>query len=353
MTATTWLAEDAAALDLDALARGEARQLRLTKPPGSLGMLEQLALRLCAMQGRDRPRLARPAITVFAADHGVAAEGVSAFPQSVTAEMVRNFSRGGAAISVLAALLEARLEVVNVGTASAIEALPGVIDARLADGTANFVQGPAMDEATLAAALAVGRAAVERACADGADLFIGGDMGIANTTAASALACALLDADAADLAGPGTGLDNDGVRRKAGVIAAALHANRSGLADAAGALRCVGGLEIAALAGAFVRCAQRGIPVLVDGFISSVAALAALRLRPDLAAWLILAHRSAEPGHARVIEALGCEPLLDLGMRLGEGSGAAVALPLLRMACALHDGMATFDEASVSGQVRG
>ncbi len=346
-----WLDAPAAALDGAARAAGEARQAGLTKPPGSLGRLERLVLDLCAMQGRERPAVDRPAIVVFAGDHGVAAEGVSAFPQAVTGEMVRNFARGGAAISVLARSLGARLEVVNVGTVAALEVLPGVIDARVGPGTGNIAREPAMDAGGIAAALAAGREAVDRALAHGADLFIGGDMGIANTTAASAVACALLDADPADLAGPGTGLDAAGVRRKAGVIGRALHRHAGAASSPLEALRCLGGFEIAALTGAYLRGAQCGLPLLVDGFISSVAALAACRLQASAGSWMLLAHRSAEPGHARVVAALPGEPLLDLGMRLGEGSGAATALPLLRLACALHAGMATFEEAAVSGRL--
>lgn len=346
-----WLGEPVAVLDRSARDAGAARQASLTKPPGSLGRLESLALDLCAMQGRERPSVDCPAIVVFAGDHGVAAEGVSAFPQSVTAEMVRNFARGGAAISVLARTLGARLEVVNVGTVTVLEALPGVVDARIGPGTGNIAREPAMNADDLIAALTAGRDALDRAVDRGADLFIGGDMGIANTTAASAVACVLLGAAAADLAGPGTGLDAAGVRRKAAVIECALQRHAVASTAPLDALRCLGGFEIAALAGAFVRGAQRGIPVLVDGFISSVAALAACRLQASAGDWMLLAHRSAEPGHARVVDALPGEPVLDLGMRLGEGSGAATALPIVRLACALHDGMATFDEAAVSARL--
>ncbi len=323
-------------------------QLTLTKPPGSLGRLEELAIRLAAMQGTNHPAVKQPGITVFAADHGIAEEGVSAFPQSVTAEMVRNFSRGGAAISVLARELQATLEVVNMGTVEVLEPLEGVIDARIGPGTKNFVHGAAMEDDEMQIALQTGRTAVERQLARGADLFIGGDMGIANTTSASTIACALLNAQPRQLAGPGTGLDRQGISHKAGVITSALDANQAHRGDPAVVLRYFGGFEIAALAGAYVRCAQLGLPMLVDGFISSVAALAAVRLKPDVLQWMFIAHRSAEPGHAVVVDALGHTPLLDLGMRLGEGSGAAVAVPLLRLACSLHCGMATFAEAGIS-----
>jgi nicotinate-nucleotide--dimethylbenzimidazole phosphoribosyltransferase len=328
-----------------------ARQAALTKPPGALGELESLAVHLAALQGRARPAVERVRIVVFAADHGIAAEeGVSAFPPSVTVEMVRNFARGGAAVNVLARALGASLEVVDVGTR--IDPglpLPGcVLDRRIAPGTANFRRSPAMSASQLAAALAAGAEAVERARTDGTELFIGGEMGIGNTTSAAAVACALLGLPGVALAGPGTGLDAAGVARKAAIIDEALARHRPSPGDPLEALRCLGGFEIAALAGAFVRAAQLGLPVLVDGFIASVAALCALRWRGDAAPWFFYGHTSAEPGHRRVLAALGARPLLDLGMRLGEGSGAAAAVPLLRLACALHNEMATFAEAGVS-----
>ncbi len=346
-----WLDVPAAGLDEGARAEALARQAMLTKPRGALGRLEELAVRLAAMQGRPRPRADRIAITVFAGDHGVAAEGVSAFPQSVTAEMVKNFARGGAAISVAAHALGATLEVVTLGTVADPGALEGVRRYDLGPGTANFTETAAMDEHQCVRALAAGRHAAERARLAGAELFIGGEMGIGNTTSAAALACALLAASAEGLAGPGTGLDAEGVAHKRSVIERALARHRAHLADPREALRRLGGFEIAALAGAYIASAQMGLPVLVDGFISSAAALAAEQLRPGVTDWLILTHASAEPGHRRIVEAIGGHPLLDLGMRLGEGSGAAVAVPLLRMACALHNEMATFAEAEVSEQL--
>ncbi|WP_132828616.1 nicotinate-nucleotide--dimethylbenzimidazole phosphoribosyltransferase [Pseudomonas aeruginosa] len=271
--------------------RAAERQDRLTKPRGSLGRLEQVAIDLAALQGRERPSLERLWVTVFAGDHGVVAEGVSAYPQAVTGEMLRNFVRGGAAISVLARELGAGLEVV---------------------------------------------------------LFIGGEMGLGNTTAAAAMACALLDAPASALVGPGTGLDASGVAHKTAVIERALALHGAHRADPFETLRRLGGLEIAALAGAYLACAQKGMVALVDGYICSVAALCAVRLNPACRDWLLFAHSGAEPGHRHVLEALAAQPLLDLGLRLGEGSGAALAVPLLRQACALHAGMATFAEAAVS-----
>lgn len=346
---TEWWREPARANDGAARDAARKRQESLTKPPGSLGRLEDLALRLAGMQGSARPSLERVRIAVFAADHGIATEGVSAFPQSVTVEMVRNFVRGGAAISVLARALGASLEVVDVGTATDPGPLPGVVSCRAGAGTANFRHGPAMERSQLEACLQAGRAAAGRAVEDGIQLFIGGEMGIANTTAATAVACALLDVPAERVAGPGTGLDRAGVRHKAAVVEEALRLHAGGLVDPLEVLRRVGGFEIAALTGAYIACAQAGIPVLVDGFITSVAALAAVRLNAGAAPWLLYSHRSAEPGHALVLEALAARPLLDLDMRLGEGSGAAVAVPLLRLALELHDRMATFAEAGVSG----
>ena len=350
VTSDDWWLAPVQTLDNEAFLQARERQRRLTKPPGSLGRLEALAMRLAAMQGSRRPSLERVRVVVFVGDHGVAQEGVSAFPQSVTVEMMRNFARGGAAISVLARELGAELEVVDVGAAGDPGPLPGVISRRIAAGTANLRREPAMDEAELLAAMDAGREAVERAIEGDAQLFIGGEMGIANTTPATALACALLDQPARALVGPGTGLDAEGVARKAGVIDEALGLHALTPDNALRALRCVGGFEIVALTGAFVRCAQRGMPVLVDGFIAIAAALAAVRLQPRVSDWLLYAHRSAEPGMGAMLQALRAEPLLDLGLRLGEGSGAALALPLLRLAVALHAGMATFAEAGVSGQ---
>ncbi|MFZ1324525.1 MAG: nicotinate-nucleotide--dimethylbenzimidazole phosphoribosyltransferase [Candidatus Contendobacter sp.] len=332
--------------DATILTAARARQAQLTKPSGSLGRLEELGVTLAAMQGTQQPSVDKIWITVFAGDHGVVAEGISAFPQVVTAEMVRNFARGGAAISVLARIWNARLEVINVGTVQPLEELAGVLDARVGPGTANFVQQPAMTSAQRDEALEAGRAAAERAAINGAQIFIGGEMGIGNTSSAAALACALLGLPAAQLAGPGTGLDAVGISRKARVIEQALARPRSH--QPLDVLQQLGGFEIAALVGAYLRCGQLGLPVLVDGFITAAAALVAIRLRPELSVWLFYAHCSAEPGHRCLLEALGAQPLLDLGMRLGEGSGAAVAVPILRAAAALHAGMATFAEAGVS-----
>ncbi len=345
-----WLSYPAAALNETARSAALNRQQQLTKPPGALGKLEDIALQFAAFQGVERPNLQRIQISIFAADHGVAAENVSLFPQAVTAEMVRNFARGGAAITVLAQQLNADLEVINLGTVCAVEPLNNVHDERIADGTANFAQGAAMTETQCLQALTAGRTAVLRALQNDTQLFIGGEMGIANTTSASAIACVLLAEAPQNLAGRGTGLDAAGVAHKAEVIAKALALHTLEAQQPQAVLRCLGGFEIAGLTGAYIAAAQNGLPVLVDGFISSVAALVAVRLNPAVRDWMLFAHTSAEAGHQRVLAALDAQPLLQLGMRLGEGSGAALAVPLLQLACALHRNMATFAEAGVSEQ---
>jgi len=343
-----WWLDPCKPVDTQALEQAAARQQQLTKPSGSLGRLESLAVQLAGLQGQLKPSLERLWIAIFAGDHGVVAEGVSAYPQAVTGQMLLNFVSGGAAISVLARQLGAELEVLDLGTVTPSLELPGVRHLRVGPGTANFLQGPAMNAAQGEQALQAGRDSVARAVAAGTRLFIGGEMGIGNTTAASALACAVLDCPVAHLVGPGTGLDAAGVSHKTQVIERALVLHAAQRNDPLQSLFNLGGFEIAALVGAYLACAQQGIAVLVDGFICSVAALLAVRLNPDCRPWLLFAHRGAEPGHRHVLDALGAEPLLELGLRLGEGSGAALAVPLLRLACDLHGQMATFAEAAVA-----
>jgi nicotinate-nucleotide--dimethylbenzimidazole phosphoribosyltransferase len=342
-----WLSAPCAQPDLATLGVAADRQEQLTKPPGSLGMLEALAIQLASLQRTPSPAVDHVWISVFAADHGVAAEGVSAFPQAVTGEMVRNFATGGAAISVLARSLGANLEVVNLGTVNDPGEIPGVRREIIASSTANFCEEAAMTVQQLDSALAVGAESVRAAKASGAQLFIGGEMGIANTTSAAALASALLNEPPSCLAGAGTGLDSSGIMHKVTVIERAL-ARHADAHDALEQLRCLGGFEIAALVGAFVAAAQAGMPVLVDGFITTTAAFVAVNINPDVRQWLLFGHRSKEHGHARLLRALHADPVLDLGLRLGEASGAASAVPLLRLACALHNGMATFAQAGVS-----
>ncbi|HDY83599.1 MAG TPA: nicotinate-nucleotide--dimethylbenzimidazole phosphoribosyltransferase [Halieaceae bacterium] len=321
------------------------RQGQLTKPPGSLGRLEELAVQIAAWQGCDNPQLERIGIRVFAADHGVVAEGVSAFPQSVTVEMIRNFALGGAAIAVLARRFQASFSVINVGTVEPGPELVGVVNVQLAPGTANFCSAPAMSGDQVRQALASGAEQLPSDC----DIFIGGEMGIGNTTAAAALTSALLDLPVEASVGRGTGVDDRGLALKCDAVQRALALHSAHCDSALETLRRLGGLEIAALTGAYIAAAQRGVPVLVDGYICTAAALLACCLNARVRDWMLFAHCSAEPGHRYLLEALSAEPLLDLGLHLGEGSGAAVALPLLQMACHLHNTMATFSEAGVSG----
>lgn len=353
-SALRWLEQPSALLDEHYRQRAAQYQLQLTKPPGSLGRLEELAIRLAAMQKTDRPCADAVRIVVFAADHGVAVEQVSAFPQSVTREMINNFATGGAAINVLARAIDARLEVVNLGTVSSAEAVAdpaagvGIQNQVLGPGTDNFLKTDAMRDDQLVTALNAGRGCVEQVRKENTHVFVGGEMGIGNTTSATALASILLESDPAALVGPGTGLSHEGVEHKIDVITRALGLHRRHIDSPVEALRRLGGFEIAALTGAYVRCAQLGVPVLIDGFISSVAALCAESICRRSKNWFIFAHQSTEPGHVLVLNSLQANPLLYLNMRLGEGSGAAVALGLLRMACALHNQMATFSSARIS-----
>ncbi|MCB2263079.1 MAG: nicotinate-nucleotide--dimethylbenzimidazole phosphoribosyltransferase [Candidatus Thiosymbion ectosymbiont of Robbea hypermnestra] len=349
----SWLAKPARPLDEAARRAAVARQTRLTKPPGALGRLEEIAIALAAMQGEVCPTVDPARVLVFAGDHGVADAGVSAYPQSVTAQMVTNMASGGAAISVLAKTLDLDLELIVLGTVGKLDEAslpPSVHLIGIGPSTRDFSREPAMSNAELDTCLAAGRAAVERAVADqDCRLIVGGEMGIGNSTAAAALACVLLDRPAAELAGPGTGLDATGIARKAELIERARHLHRTASDTPREALRRVAGFEIAALTGAYLRATQLGIPVLVDGFIATSAALAATRILPEARDWMLFAHSSREPGHAVLLAALDAEPLLDLGLRLGEGSGAASALPLLRLACTLHREMASFAEAGIDG----
>ncbi|MCG6897547.1 MAG: nicotinate-nucleotide--dimethylbenzimidazole phosphoribosyltransferase [Thiocapsa sp.] len=344
-----WLADPCLPIDAMAADTARRRQDQLTKPPGSLGRLEEVAIRLAGLQGTASPSPDPVQILLFAADHGVAAEGVSAFPQAVTNQMVRNIAAGGSAISVLARALDARIEILDLGTVADPGPLAGVRSERLGPGTGNILHEPAMRDGQVVAAMNLGRAAAERAVDSGARLLIGGEMGIANTTVATALACALLGVPATELAGPGTGLEPDGVAHKAQVIAQAVALHAAPNQTPLELLRRLGGFELAALTGAFITAAQRGLPILVDGFVVTAAALAAVRLQPEVRHWMLFSHESAEPGHRRMLEALDADPLLDLALRLGEGTGAAAVVPLLRLACALQREMATFDEAGVSG----
>ncbi|HZQ79836.1 MAG TPA: nicotinate-nucleotide--dimethylbenzimidazole phosphoribosyltransferase [Acidimicrobiia bacterium] len=343
-------------LDGAAMAEAAARQDRLTKPRGALGRLEDLSVQLAGIAGECPAPIPEPAaVVVFAADHGVVTEGVTPWPQEVTAQMVANFVSGGAAINVLARAAGASVTVVDVGVATplppACDGAPGLVRHPLGAGTANLAAGPAMDLAGCRAALDLGA----RLAADlvegpsGARLLVTGEMGIGNTTAAAALVAALTGRPAADVTGRGTGVDDAGLARKQAVVerALALHAG----AVAAGPLEtlaALGGFEIAALAGFVVGGAAAGVPVLVDGLIADAALLVAEGLAAGVAARCIAGHRSVEPGAAAVLDALGLVPVLDLDLRLGEGSGACLAVPIVTAAARILAEMATFDAAGVT-----
>jgi len=315
-------------------AAAEARQPQLTKPPGSLGRLESLAVWLARWQGRHPPTMARPHVAVFAANHGIAAKGVSAYPAAVTAQMVRNFIDGGAAINQLAALSDAELRVYELA---------------LEQPTADFSEAPAMDETGCVQALAYGMMAVE----PGFDAYALGEMGIGNTTSAAAICHALYGGAPEDWTGRGTGVDDAALARKTTLVGESVARHRGALSDPFEVLRCVGGLELAAIAGAILAARLARIPVVLDGYVSTAAAAVLHAADARTLDHCVVAHVSAEPGHRRLLEKLGKEPLLDLGMRLGEASGAALGLLLLKAACACHAGMATFAEAGVSGKGSG
>ena len=331
-----------------------SRQAELLKPPGSLGRLEHLAVDLAGMTGGDLGRLWPPAILVFAADHGVAVEGVSAYPTEVTAQMVRSFLQGWAAIAVLADLNDAELRVIDVGIASDLDAVlvdvpeDRLVRARVRAGSRNFAVEPALRPAEVEAAIEVGRSQAHAAIQSGAGLLVLGEMGIGSTTAAAAIIAAMSGADVAAVTGTGTGIDEKTLAHKSRVIETALARLEPDRKDPLDVLGKVGGLEIAALAGAMVGSASAGVPILLDGFITGAAALIADACAPGCRDYMIASHLSCEPGHDVVLRRLDKTPLLDLHMRLGEASGAAVALPLVRAAVRLHLDMATFAEAAVS-----
>lgn len=316
--------------DADAAGAAALRQQNLTKPPGSLGRLEELAVWLARWQQDATPRLERVTIAVFASNHGIAARGVSAYPPEVTAQMVANFAAGGAAINQLATLAGAELNVVPL---------------ELERPTRDFTIAAAMDSEDFLDAIEAGY----RVVTDDCDLLVVGEMGIANTTAAATLCAALLGGGAARWAGRGTGVDDDGLSRKRAAIEAALKFHEKLLGDPLAVAAALGGRELAAIAGAVLAARQRGVPVLLDGFVATSAVLPLARLAPGMLDHCRAGHVSAENAHRDLLRELKLDPLLDLNMRLGEGSGAATAILLLRAALACHNGMATFAEAGVSG----
>lgn len=322
-----------------------------TKPPGSLGRLEALARQIALAQGTLAPDPDPMAVLVFAGDHGVAAEGVSPYPQEVTAQMLATYAAGGAAVNVLARSAGVTVRVVDVGVAGAVRHDGPVVARRVRAGTGNIVREPAMTSSECATAIGVGREALAALAREGYRTVALGEMGIGNSTVAAALVAALTGWPPEATVGRGTGLDDAGLLHKAAVVARALERDGGPFDDPLRVLASLGGLEVAALVGALLEAPRHGLVVVLDGYIVSAAALAALRLDPSLAPFLVAGHRSAERAHGRLLEALGLEPLLDLGLRLGEGTGAVLALPVLRAACAVLREMATFASAGVSERV--
>jgi nicotinate-nucleotide--dimethylbenzimidazole phosphoribosyltransferase len=335
-------------LDALAMQMAQARQDTLTKPRGSLGRLEELSIQLAGMTANPLPTVERKVVIVMAADHGVTCEGVSAYPAEVTPQMVLNFLRGGAAINVLARQANAHVVVVDMGVALEVQDTSGkLIRRRIGAGTANLAQGPAMTREQAEASIQSGIEVTEAEIARGTDILATGDMGIGNTTAAAAVACALMNESPEKIAGRGTGVDDDGLKRKIVVITRALDVNRPNANDALDVLAKVGGFEIGGLAGVMLASAANRKPVVVDGFISTAAAMIAVARAPAARDYMIAAHVSQERGHRFMLEWLGLNPLLDLNMRLGEGTGAALAFHLIEASTRLLREMATFGEAGV------
>lgn len=335
-------------IDREAEAATRLRQSSLTKPPGSLGRLEDLSIQLAAATGSTRPSVARKAIIVMAADHGVTHEGVSAYPAAVTPQMVLNFLNGGAAINALARQANARVVIVDIGVASDIPTHAQLHLRKIAYGTQNMAAGPAMTRAQAETAIAEGIDIVQAEVANGLDLVATGDMGIGNTTPSAAIVAAITGKPVALVTGRGTGVDDVGLVRKIQIIERALALNRPNPSDALDVLSKVGGFEIGGLAGVIIGAASKRVPVVLDGFISGAAALIAVGLCPDVKPYLIAAHQSVEIGHRAALEHIGLKPLLDLDLRLGEGTGAALAFHLVEAATRILNEMATFAEAGVS-----
>ncbi|MBI2870196.1 MAG: nicotinate-nucleotide--dimethylbenzimidazole phosphoribosyltransferase [Candidatus Omnitrophica bacterium] len=331
--------------------QAQARLDHLTKPLGSLGRLESLAKQIVGITRTATPRLSQKVIITMAADHGVAQAGVSAYPQVVTQQMVANFLRGGAGINVLARHVGARVVVVDMGVAGDLPSHPDLVSRKIGYGTRNITQGPAMTTEQACAAIQTGRDIVVHEVARGVDIIGTGDMGIGNTTASSAITAAMTGTPVEQVTGRGTGIDDSTYARKLYAIQQALAVNMPDPSDPLDVLTKVGGFEIAGLVGVILGGAQARLPVVVDGFISGAAALIAVGLESRVKNYLLASHLSQEPGHCRVLESLGLKPLLDLDLRLGEGTGAALAISLAEAACKVLTEMTTFEEAGVAGKV--
>jgi nicotinate-nucleotide--dimethylbenzimidazole phosphoribosyltransferase len=334
-----------APLDDAAMKEAARRQDSLTKPPGSLGRLEEIAIRIAGITGEARPQLLRKTLFTLAADHGIAAEGVSAYPQAVTGEMVRNFLRKGAAINVLARHSSINLVVADFGVASDLPPDPGLLSLKVGSGTKNFLREPAMSRDEALRAVEQGIELVREA-----DLVGTGEMGIGNTTSASAITSVITGKAPAVVTGRGTGIDEIALHKKVRVIEESIARLRPQATDGLDVLSKIGGFEIGGMAGIMLGAAARRIPVVLDGFISGAAALIAATLAPRVKDYLFAAHRSLEKGHAASLSWLGLKPILELDLRLGEGSGAALAMPIIEAACKILCEMATFEEAGVSGK---
>ncbi|APC08241.1 nicotinate-nucleotide--dimethylbenzimidazole phosphoribosyltransferase [Neomoorella thermoacetica] len=339
-------------LDARAMAKAQAHLDELTKPPGSLGALEDIARRLAGIRGEVPRRLSRKAHILMAGDHGVVAEGVSAFPQEVTPQMVFNFSRGGAAINVLARHASAELVLVDIGVASDLPELPGLLKRKVAPGTANLARGPAMTREQAIAALEVGIEVASAKIEAGNELLGIGEMGIGNTTPSSAILAVFSGRPVEEITGRGTGVDANRLRLKIKAIQQGLAINKPNPDDPLDVLAKVGGLEIAGMAGVILAGAAMRVPVIIDGFISGAAALVATRLAPLAGEFILASHLSEEPGHAVALELLGLKPMLTMQMRLGEGTGAALGMTLVDAAIMIYHEMATFSQAGISGALK-
>ena len=335
-------------VDLSIAAEVERLHGQLTKPDGSLGRLEAIGAQIAAIKGNTRPEWEKKCAIVMVADHGVASEGVSAYPQSVTIQMLSNFSLGGAAINVFARCVGCRLRIVDVGTNSTDESNLSIKYRRVSCGTQNILYGPAMTIYQALTAIGIGIETFLEEHKLGIDIFATGDMGIANTTASSAITAVTCNRNPSEVTGPGSGLNKEGLQKKIKVIEHALQVNLPDRNDPIDILRKVGGFEIGAIAGTILAAAAHRVPIILDGFISGAAALIATSLAPQCRNYLIAAHLSTEPGHGTILESLGLRPLLNLDLRLGEGTGALLAMPIIEAACRVLSEMATFESAKIS-----
>lgn len=335
-------------IDPALLKKAQERLDNLTKPRGSLGRLEEAAKRIVAITGKEKPSLTQKVIFTLAGDHGVAKQGVSAFPQEVTSQMVENFLAGGAGINVLSRHVGARVVVVDIGVAADIPARQGLVIRKVAYGTKDMSSGPAMTREEAIKAIETGMDIVEEEFKKGVDIVGTGDMGIANTTPSSAICSVMTGADVEDVTGRGTGIDDASLQQKIDVIKKAIDINKPDKSDSIDVLAKVGGFEIGGIAGIILACASRQIPVVIDGFISGAGALIACGLAPHAADYIFPSHESVEIGHKKMLEKIGAKAYLDLGLRLGEGTGAALAMDIIEAGVKIHNEMATFGEAGVS-----